>query len=292
MFTNPIHRLLRLTGPLFLAGPLLMLCSCGSSGKSDADTLDTVIIEESYDCGNTGTDGNQSEAYAPTETEPDVSHSTHRYTEKLAEIAANPNNSVVFTDNGRIWYSICNREEGYKNRLYVYDTENGTEKTVNLNKISMEDDEMRVEDMYAYDGIVTIIMSEDRNSNGWLDGTYVWQYNCRTGAWKPLARACSGAKFVDGRRSVQINNVGAQYRDLCEYDKALKYIGMAYAISKETGRIEDEAVYINRLGRVYAQMGDTESAKEKFEIAISLLPADHPEAIDSKERLQKLEETS
>ncbi|MDE7349762.1 MAG: tetratricopeptide repeat protein, partial [Muribaculaceae bacterium] len=76
--------------------------------------------------------------------------------------------------------------------------------------------------------------------------------------------------------------------DLGEYDKALEYIGKAYSISKEAGRTEDEAVYLNRLGRVYALMGDAETAKAKFEEAISLLPEDHPEAIDSRQRLQKL----
>lgn len=85
------------------------------------------------------------------------------------------------------------------------------------------------------------------------------------------------------------NNVGAQYRDLGEYNKALVYIGKAYEISKENKRIEEEAIYLNRLARIYILIGEKETAKEKFEEALKLLPEDHPEAIDSKERLKELE---
>lgn len=35
-------------------------------------------------------------------------------------------------------------------------------------------------------------------------------------------------------------------------------------------------------------MGDKETAKEKFEEAMRLLPEDHPEAIDAKRRLEEL----
>ena len=40
---------------------------------------------------------------------------------------------------------------------------------------------------------------------------------------------------------------------------------------------------------VYAKMGDKKTAKEKFEEALKLLPEDHPEAIDSRERFNYLE---
>ena len=57
------HLIRYLACPLLLAGPLLMLSACGSSDKSNSDTLDTVAIEESYDYGNTGTAGKKSESY-------------------------------------------------------------------------------------------------------------------------------------------------------------------------------------------------------------------------------------
>lgn len=84
------------------------------------------------------------------------------------------------------------------------------------------------------------------------------------------------------------NNVGAQYRDLGEYNKALEYIGKAYEISKKAKRTENEGLYLNRLGRVYALMGEMNTAKKKFEEALRLLPEDHSEAIDTRRRLEEL----
>lgn len=85
------------------------------------------------------------------------------------------------------------------------------------------------------------------------------------------------------------NNVGAQYRELGQYEKALEYIQKAYDISREMSRTKKESIYLNRLGRVYVLKGESETAKSKFEEAISLLSHDHPEAIDSKERLNEIE---
>ena len=62
--------------------------------------------------------------------------------------------------------------------------------------------------------------------------------------------------------------------------------------NKKTDRTEDEATYLNRMGRVYALIEDKETAKAKFEEAISLLPEDHLEALDSKKRLEDLEQNN
>lgn len=60
-------------------------------------------------------------------------------------------------------------------------------------------------------------------------------------------------------------------------------------ISKHNRNKEYEAVHLNRLGRVYALIGNNEEAKLKFKEALSLLPEEHPDALDSKERLKQLE---
>ena len=84
------------------------------------------------------------------------------------------------------------------------------------------------------------------------------------------------------------NNVGAQYRELEQYDKAVEYITKAYDIADNIGDDIAKAVYLNRLGRTFAAMGDLSTAHDKFHSAINLLPEDHPEAKDSRERLEKL----
>lgn len=85
------------------------------------------------------------------------------------------------------------------------------------------------------------------------------------------------------------NNFGVLYRNMGEYDEALEYIGKAYDISQESYKTEDQGCYLNRLGRVYTLMGETEVAKEKFEEALKLLPEEHPEAQDTRTRLEELE---
>ncbi|MCR4664374.1 MAG: tetratricopeptide repeat protein, partial [Paludibacteraceae bacterium] len=73
-----------------------------------------------------------------------------------------------------------------------------------------------------------------------------------------------------------------------DYDKALEYISKAYEIAETIGEVPLKAILLNRLGRTYAMMTDAETARAKFQAAIELLPEDDPEAIDSRERLNKL----
>lgn len=115
---------------------------------------------------------------------------------------------LLRADGKKIWYNPWTHEteSGYVNKLYVYDSATDRETVVNLNKTSMEDSEMWVEDMVERNGVITVIMSERRNSNGWVEGTYVWQYDCYGNSWKAIARGCSGAEFVNNRTAVRINN--------------------------------------------------------------------------------------
>ena len=84
------------------------------------------------------------------------------------------------------------------------------------------------------------------------------------------------------------NNVGAVYRELGQYDKALEYIGTALEIAMKLKNNKLVATFHNRLGRVYALMGDKNAAREHFQQAIDLLPENHKEALDSKERMKTL----
>jgi tetratricopeptide (TPR) repeat protein len=93
---------------------------------------------------------------------------------------------------------------------------------------------------------------------------------------------------INYKTAQSYNNVGAEYRDLKQYDKAIEYITKACEIAEKLGDDMAIATYLNRLGRTYAAMGDVETARTKFHAAIALLPKDHSEAIDSRERLDKL----
>lgn len=95
-----------------------------------------------------------------------------------------------------------------------------------------------------------------------------------------------GKLNIDTARSY--NNIGAVYRDMAQYDKALEYISEAFAIAKQIEDLKHIAIYHNRLGRIYALMGDKDAAREHFQQAIDLLPEDHPESKDSKERIEYL----
>lgn len=131
----------------------------------------------------------------------------------------------LYGNGKKVWYSYWTSENeyGYTNKLYVYNSETDSEQVVNLNKTSLEDDEMYVECIRQKNGILTIIMSEMRNSDGWVEGTYVWQYNCETGAWKPLAKACSGAEFINNDTAVKITYAHCLNPNTYTADKRYKY---------------------------------------------------------------------
>ncbi len=200
-----IRRLLLL--PLF--GAMMLGCTGSARGQSETDEAESarsqLASESSYGTSAYGSYiGLPEDASAET---PDEAAS-RRYKEKYAETNI-ADIHLLRADGRRIWYSpwTSEIESGYVNRLYIYDSETDTEQVVSLNKTPLEDDEMYVEDMRERNGIITVIMSERRNSNGWVEGTHVWQYNCDTGAWKALAKECSGAEFNSDATAVRVNYV-------------------------------------------------------------------------------------
>lgn len=178
------------------------LQGCNGSGKSNYPDInrDAVVYETEY-----MTD--EEEWSTNDETLSSENLDFERYKAKYDEIYS-ADNHLIRADGRKIWYNPWTSvtSSGYENKLYVYDSETDSERIINLNKTSLRDDEMMVDDMVDHDGIITIIMSEYRNSNGWLEGTYVWQYDCYSDSWKAIAKECSGAEFVDDRNVVKINN--------------------------------------------------------------------------------------
>lgn len=185
------------------------LASCGHKPGNNAIDDDTVVYnaadEEGVETIVDPVNIDYSEEDEPVLTREQLSQVYYR--QKYDEVC-NCGNRLLWSNGKKIWYTprTSATESGYDNKLYVYDSETDSESVVNLNKTSMEDEGMDVEDMTERNGIITIIMTENRNSNGWVEGTYVWQYNCNTGSWKALAKACSGAEFINNGSAVKINN--------------------------------------------------------------------------------------
>ena len=84
------------------------------------------------------------------------------------------------------------------------------------------------------------------------------------------------------------NNINLIYRIMKDYPKALEYINKAYEIAERNDDIEAKATYLNSMGSTYADMGEIETARAKFQEALALLPEDHPEAVDSRKRLNDI----
>ena len=133
---------------------------------------------------------------------------TERYNERHAIL--NRNDYCILKDDGqKIWYVHRITDTygilRYDSTMSIYDSTTDRQTDIDLNRTSMDGSwEFDVEDIVERNGIITIIMSENRNSNGWVVGTYVWQYDCANNSWNPLAKACSGAKFIDNYTAVRI----------------------------------------------------------------------------------------
>ena len=84
------------------------------------------------------------------------------------------------------------------------------------------------------------------------------------------------------------STIGNDYRQLGQYNLAINYISKAIENSDEPDNNILAGMLHNRLGRVYELTGDKDSAYEHFLQAIDMLPEDHEEAKDSKERIENL----
>ena len=88
--------------------------------------------------------------------------------------------------------------------------------------------------------------------------------------------------------AVSYDNVSFTYEELGEYEKAVEYRTKAVEISKALGNKDGEGFQLTRLGKIYAKMGDKENAKAALMEALTLLPEDHPDAIDARKQLEEL----
>ena len=94
--------------------------------------------------------------------------------------------------------------------------------------------------------------------------------------------------LIDERTKEVYDEILSIYFDTNRYNEAIEYLDRDFRTLINVNNLEVKTLYLNRLGRVYALMGDKETAKEKFEEALRLLPDDHPETIDTRKRLEEL----
>lgn len=207
------------------------LSACGNSSNTNERNAyryeeDTVIVEaiEDSDVGQ-AYDYDRYQEESTTVQESMEQRAKELYKQKYDEVHI-ADIYLLYADGKKIWYCpwTSENEYGYSNKLFEYDSWTDSERVISLNKTSMADDEMCVEGIESNKGVLTVIMSESRNSDGWVEGTYVWQYNCNSGDWKPLAKACSGAEFSADRKAVIIKNAICVNPDaICTADKRYRF---------------------------------------------------------------------
>ena len=191
---------------LVVGGSTVASCNSSDSGKAPvAASLDDSIEGMAVYDATITTNTSNTPVPEPEELVAEVDLADNRYASKLQAVE-NSSARLLYADGRKIFYSQwAANETGYDNKMVAYDSETDSQQTISLNKTSMIDEEMNVDGIVENNGVLTVIMTEMRNSNGWVEGTYVWQYNCKTGAWKPIAKECSGAEFINNGKAVKID---------------------------------------------------------------------------------------
>lgn len=192
-----------------LAVLAIMWRTCSRSNNTTDTRALNYEVRNSYPENATTPEGSTTPEVIDTENNEYIeTQAEKRYQEKLENLN-NSRTHILYSNGEMIWYNLRDNNSGYDtvytNTLYVYNSTSDSTAAINLNKTSMEnDDEMYVEDIEQIDGVITVIMIEKRNSDGWIEGTYVWKYDCISEKWTPIATACSGAKFTNNRKKVTV----------------------------------------------------------------------------------------
>jgi tetratricopeptide (TPR) repeat protein len=73
-----------------------------------------------------------------------------------------------------------------------------------------------------------------------------------------------------GNKSTFLNNIGMIYRQMGDYDNALKYYDEALSIAKQIGDLKGTATRLSNIGRIYFDKGDLDKALEYFNEAVEI----------------------
>lgn len=150
-----------------------------------------------------------------------------KFNEALQEISGIADNAVKYTDGRYIWYNPTT-PWGYSKTLSVYDSQTGNTFNININKTPSSDDMVTVHNISEHNGKITVVLEENRNSNGWIEGTYVWTINCSNKNWKCVANGVAGAEIINNGSAVRITTVTIKNPDdptfMQEYEESTKII--------------------------------------------------------------------
>lgn len=149
------------------------------------------------------------------------SRAKEKFDDALREISGVADNAVKYSDGRYIWYNPTT-PWGYSTILSVYDSQTGNTTDININKTSSSEDMMTVKDISEHSGKITVVLEENRNSNGWVEGTYVWTIDCSNRNWKCVANGVAGAEIINGGSAVKITTAKILNPDAPTFEQQYK----------------------------------------------------------------------
>ncbi len=128
-------------------------------------------------------------------------------------------------------------------------------------------------DYYENASAIYMAINEPDNNSELLNrlGMTYWSLGINDKALKYLLES-NRLKSKDNPKSLAIgyNNIGAIYKDLGEFDKALVYYNMALASYQEAGDSLDMPSSLSNIGTIYSAKDDPEKAQSYYEDALKI----------------------
>lgn len=205
------HTIYYVIGALIVVAIIVIAIVSGSSSKSsdgngEMDSDDMVVVDETPIDSYDGSHQNGS---------------SQKFEDALREISGVADNAVKYSDGRYIWYNPTT-PWGYSTILSVYDSQTGNTTDININKTPSSDDMMTVHAISEHNGKITVILEENRNSNGWVEGTYVWTIDCSNRNWKCVANGVAGAEIINGGSAVKITTATILNPDAPTFEQQYK----------------------------------------------------------------------
>lgn len=144
-----------------------------------------------------------------------------RYDAELKKLKGISYQKIIYADGKKIWY-LPKGSDGYEKSLSIYDSMADKTSYIDINKTPSSKDMMMVHAISEHNGKITFILEENRNSNGWVEGTYVWTLNCADQSWGFVAEGVAGAEFIKGGAAVKITTAKILNPDAPTFEQKYK----------------------------------------------------------------------